>query len=122
MIFAKRVFAISGIAGLLVVVPLFFLFDAVGRQNPPAITHPEYYYSFTSVTLAWQLGFLVIATDPVRFRPLMPAAMVEKFLYVGSMAVLYAQGRIASSQIVFVAADFFFGVLFVMAFIKTRPR
>ena len=66
MTFAKRVFMAAGIWGLLVVPPLFFLYDTVGRQNPPAITHPEYYYGFAAITTAWQLAFLVIASDPIR--------------------------------------------------------
>src|SRR5712691_7809563 len=82
MRFARRVFVTAGIWGLLVVPPLYFLFDTIGRQNPPAITHPEYYYGFTSVTLAWQFAFFVIASDPARFRPLMPPAIAEKLTNV----------------------------------------
>lgn len=65
-------------------VPFYFRFDAVGREAPPAITHPEFYYGFLVVSLAWQIGFLLIAADPIRFRPMMAIAMVEKFGYVGS--------------------------------------
>jgi hypothetical protein len=119
MRFAKRVFIGAGIWGLLSVPPLFFLYDTVGRQNPPAITHPEYYYGFAAVTMAWQLAFLVIASDPMRFRPLMLVAVVEKAGWVGTVGVLYAQNRVAASAIPFAAADLLLGVLFTMAFVKT---
>jgi hypothetical protein len=36
------------------------MFDLIGRQNPPAITHPGFYYGFITVGLAWQVAFLVI--------------------------------------------------------------
>lgn len=120
MTFSRRVFAVAGIWGLLVVPPLFFLFDLIGRQNPPAITHPEFFYGFAAVTLAWQLAFLVIASNPGRYRPLMIPAMVEKFLCVAALLVLDAQGRVAASQLLFGAADFLLGVLFLVAFVKTR--
>jgi len=119
MTFAKRVFMAAGIWGLLVVPPLFFLYDTVGRQNPPAITHPEYYYGFAAITTAWQLAFLVIASDPIRFRPLMPVAVVEKAGWVGTVGVLYAQDRVAPSALPFAAADLILGVLFTIAFVKT---
>jgi ABC-type transport system involved in cytochrome c biogenesis permease subunit len=114
------VFLIAGIWGLLVVTPLFFLFDYVGRQFPPAITHPDIYYGFVTVTLAWQVAFLVMARDPARFRPLMPVAMIEKFGYVAALAALHAQGRIQFAQASAGIPDFVLGVLFVAAFVKTR--
>ena len=68
MKFAKIVFWIAGIWGLLVVPPLFFIFDRIGKDNPPPITHPGFYYGFATVTLAWQIAFILIARDPVRLR------------------------------------------------------
>jgi len=53
------------------------MFDVIGRQDPPAITHPGFYYGFVSVGLAWQVAFLVIARDPVRFRLMMIPAALE---------------------------------------------
>jgi len=41
MTFARRVFTAAGIWGLLIVSPLFFLYDRIGRDTPPSITHPE---------------------------------------------------------------------------------
>jgi hypothetical protein len=43
MRFAKIVFLIAGIYGLLVLTPLYFLEGTIGRQTPPAITHPDFF-------------------------------------------------------------------------------
>lgn len=40
MRFARIVFWIAGIWGLLVISTLFFMFGLIGRQDPPPITHP----------------------------------------------------------------------------------
>ena len=48
MKFAKIVFWIAGIWGFLILTPLYFMFDVIGRQDPPAITHPGFYYGFVS--------------------------------------------------------------------------
>ena len=119
MTFAKRVFTIAGIWGLVVVAPLFFLQHLVERQSPPPITHPEFYYGFVAVTTAWQIAFLIIGSDPVRLRPLMPAAVLEKVGWVGTVAVLFVLGRVPPSALIFGGIDSLLGVLFVMAFVKT---
>jgi len=49
MKFAKIVFWCAGIWGFLVLTPLYFLFDRLGRQDPPPITHPGLYYGFVGV-------------------------------------------------------------------------
>ena len=46
MKFAKIVFWIAGIWGVLVVLPLYFMFDLIGRKDPPPITHPGFFYGF----------------------------------------------------------------------------
>lgn len=119
MLFAKYVFRIAGIWGLAIVTPLYFLYDTVGRQYPPPVTHPDFYYGFASVTLAWQIAFLLIATDPIRFRPIMIAAILEKFGYLVTLGSLYAQGRVQFGQFAVVSPDAILGVLFIAAFVKT---
>ena len=120
MKFAKIVFRVAGIWGLLVITPLYFLFDVIGRQDPPAITHPGFYYGFVGCALAWQIAFLVIATDPVRFRMMMIPSMVEKFAYGPMIAILVMQGRTNARDLVFAATDTILGILFVVAWVKTR--
>jgi len=122
MKFAKIVFWIAAIWGVLVLTPLFFLFDVIGRQDPPPITHPGFYYGFVSVGLAWQIAFFFIALDPVRHRPLMIPSMFEKFTYVAAVVTLVLQGRMHPSDLTFAATDFLLGVLFVIAYLKTPSR
>ena len=121
MKFAKIVFWIAGIWGVLVVTPLYFMFDLIGRQDPPPITHPGFFYGFVGAGLAWQIVFFVIATDPVRYRPLMIPSMLEKVSYVAPVVVLVLQRRMHPSDLVFVGSDFVLGVLFVLAYLKIRP-
>jgi hypothetical protein len=117
---AKIVFWCAGIWGVLVLTPLYFLFDFVGRQNPPAITHPDFYYGFIGVALAFQVVFLIIASDPARYRPLMIAAVLEKVSYFTALLVLHLQGRLPGTQFPFGFVDLLFGLLFLIAFVKTR--
>lgn len=119
MKFAKVLFLIAGVWGVLVITPLYFLFDKIGRQDPPAITHPGFYYGFVGVGLAWQFAFFVIAKDPARFRPMMVPSVFEKFSFTVAGAILFLQGRMHSSDMVFVAVDFLLGVLLLIAFFTT---
>ena len=120
MKFAKNVFLIAGIWGVLVMTSMYFLFDVVGRQYPPPITHPDFYYGFVSITFAWQIVFLVIATDPLRYRPIMAAALLEKFGYIVTLGVLYARGQLQFGQFAVTAPDLILGTLFIAAFLKTK--
>ena len=122
MRFTRWVFVGAGVWGLAVVPPLFFLYDTAGRLNPPAINHPEYYYGFAAITLAWQVAFLVIASDPVRYRPLIPVTILEKLGWVVTVGVLYAQERVAANALPFAAADLLLGILFAIGFVRTATR
>ena len=119
MKFAKVIFWIAAIWGIVVITPLYFLFDTIGRQDPPPITHPGFYYGFVGCALAWQLAFIVIATDPIRFRTMMPIAVFEKFSFGAATAVLYLQHRLHTSDLALGGIDSFFGVLFLVAFFRT---
>lgn len=119
MKFTKTVFWVAAIWGTLVLAPLYFLFDLIGRHYPPPITHPGFYYGFVGAGLAWQVAFFIIATDPVRFRPIIVAAIVEKFSYGVAMTVLYLQSRIHPTDFVFAGADLLFALLFILSFVKT---
>lgn len=120
MKFARITFRMAAIWGVLVIAPLYFMFNLIGRQDPPPITHPAFFYGFVGVTLAWQIAFFIIASDPVRYRPLMIPAMIEKFSYALAVFVLVSQGRMRSSDLVFAGTDFLLGILFVASYMKTR--
>jgi len=113
--FARRAYTIAGIYGLIVMLPQYLLEGKIGRDTPPPITHPEYFYGFIGIVLVWQVAFLVIARDPARFRALMPVTVLEKLVFAVPVAILYAQGRVASATLVFGAIDVVLGALFFTA-------
>jgi hypothetical protein len=84
MTFARTVFWIAGIYGILSLPPLYFLFDSVGRTHPPPLTHPQFYYGFAGVGIAFQFVFMLIATDPARYRPMIVPSVLEKLSYVAA--------------------------------------
>src|SRR5689334_8719271 len=101
MRFARWIFAMSGIVGIVILAPMYFLENRIARDQPPAITHPEIYYGFIGVALAWQLMFLVIATNPTRYRLGMLPAILEKVSFVVAIAVLLELGRVSGSVVGF---------------------
>jgi hypothetical protein len=121
MKFARTVFWIAGLYGVLSLPPLYFLFDYVGRQDPPPITHPQFYYAFVGVGIAWQVAFFLIAADPARFRPMIFPSILEKLSYVAAVAVLYLQGRMNAAEAATAIPDSIFFLLFVVAFFKAAP-
>jgi hypothetical protein len=120
--FARIVYLAAGIVGLLEIVPLYFAETYINRNQPPAITHPEFYYGFLGVTLAWQVVFLVIARDPLRFRPLMPVSWIEKGLYPLAVWLLVSAGRTHRDMLGAAALDVVWLVLFVFVWLRTRGR
>ena len=120
MKFAKVVFWVAGIWGVVVITPLYFMFDLIGKQDPPAITHPGFYYGFVGCALAWQIAFICIARDPVRLRVMMIPSVVEKVTYCTAVIVLVMQGRTNQRDLVFAATDLTLGVLFAVAYLRTR--
>ena len=119
MRFARLVYLIAGIYGLVVLVPQYFMEAKNGRDFPPAINHPEYYYGFVGVAIAWQLVFLIFSKDPIRYRPIVPAAVLEKFSYGIATIVLYLLGRIGPVILGTGIIDLTLGLLFIAAYAKT---
>jgi hypothetical protein len=119
--FAKIVFRVAAIWGVLIIAPLYFMFDLISRNDPPPITHPGFFYGFAGAALAWQIAFFFIAADPVRYRPLMIPSIIEKFSFGGAVVILVLQQRMHSADLLFAGTDLFLGVLFVVAYFKT-PR
>jgi hypothetical protein len=122
MRFARVVFTLAGIWGLVVLAPLFFLVDISGRPYAAPTEYPHFFYGFVSVALAWQVAFLIIGRDPGRFRLLMIPAILEKLGYVAILAVLWARGTIGGADAQAAVPDGILGLLFVVAFIRTPTR
>lgn len=119
MKFAKILFYIAAIWGILVITPLFFIFDKIGVQDPPPITHPLFFYGFAGVTLAWQFVFLVIARNPARYRSLMLVSILEKLGYFLPALILYSQHRIHPADLFLSSGDALLAILFLIAYLNT---
>ena len=114
MKFSRWVFNIAGVYGVISVAPLYFMEQSIGGQDPPPITHPMFFYGFVGVTLAWQLLFFAIAYQPVRLRPVIPFAVLEKLSFgIGAM-VLYRGGRLDHIDLYFGGIDLALAVLFTL--------
>lgn len=122
MTFARNLFSFAGAYGVIVTVPMYFSEVQFNIDHPPAITHPEYFYGFIGVTLAWQILFLMIARDIKRYRMMIVPAILEKFTYAAAGIALFAEGRVGSTILSFAGIDLLFGILFIIAFIKTKEQ
>lgn len=119
---ARRVFTVAAVYGILVLVPQYFLEEKVGRDFPPAITHPEHYYGFIGIALVWQIVFLIIARDPLRYRTVMLVAVLEKLAFGVPCIVLYMQGRLAAAILAAGVIDLILGALFTVSYSVTSQR
>jgi hypothetical protein len=122
MRFAKIVFITAGVWGIVVLLALDFLVDMTGGRYAPTTAYPQYFYGFLVVALAWQVGFLVVGSNPERFRPLMLPCTIEKLGYVATLVILRSQDRISNADAAAVVPDLVLGLLFIAAFAKTRKR
>jgi hypothetical protein len=125
MKFARVIFGIAAVGGLLFLPSLYFERGMVGRMAPPEINHPELYYGLVGFAVLWQLLLAVIAWDPLRYRPLILIAVLEKFVYTVPAGILYLRGEASPWMVVPTLTDPVLGVLFLVAYLglgKTGRR
>lgn len=122
MKFARWVFAAAAIYGIIILAPLYFSEYQIGIAFPPAVTHPEYYYGFTGIALVWQLLFLLIVLNPIRYKLIMLFGAAEKFVYAAAVIILFAQNRLPAMMLSSGVIDLILGCLFVIAFFKTKEQ
>jgi hypothetical protein len=120
MKFAKWAYLIAGIYGLIILIPQYFLEVKNGIDYPPPINHPEYYYGFIGIAVAWQIAFLIISRDPKRFHLLMIASILEKYTYGIATVVLFLQSRVAAAVLVVGSIDLILGTLFIIAYFRVK--
>ena len=118
--FARLVFRIAGIYGIVVLLPQYLLETGVGPAGGAPLQRPEHFYGFVGVALAWQLAFLVISRDVRRYRALMLPAVVEKLSFGVPVLLLVAAGRVGADVLVFGCIDLVLSVLFALAYRATR--
>ena len=114
---AKLLFLVAGIYGLAVLVPLFFLENKIGELDPPPISHSEFYYGFAWVTIAWQIVYLLMSRDPVRFRPMLIPAVIGKAGCAITTFYLCLIGRLAARNLILPSTDLVLAALFIWVFV-----
>jgi len=117
--FTRIVYGIAAVYGFISLLPLYFLLEKVGRDAPPPITHPEFYYGFLGVAFLWQLVFVMMAKNPVQYRSLIPITILEKFVYTVPVILLYSADRVHASIMRSSLVDPIFGILFIIAYFRT---
>jgi hypothetical protein len=118
---ARWIFIIAAVYGLPAMGSWFFVTPNIVWQAPRQ--QPEIYYGFAGVVLAWQVVFLLIAVDPLRYRPLMLlAAFGEKFLFAGMLIILMLRHIARPHWRPFATIDFCLGVSFLLAYFLTRSK
>jgi hypothetical protein len=122
MRFARYTFLIAGIYGFLALLPQYFLEQRIGTDTPPPITHPEFFYGFIGVGLAFQIAFLIIAWDPLKYRAMILPSIVEKFSFGLAVTLLFYSGRVAGMMFAGGIIDSLFGLLFVASWFKTAEN
>lgn len=123
ILIARILFALAALYGIPVLLLGLFGEAQFNAAMPPAITHPEFYYGFHGVALVFQLIFILIAIDPVRYRPLMLVAVLEKLAFFAPALWLYGGGRLAEGGPFYGAMiDGVWAVLFLFAWWLVRPQ
>jgi hypothetical protein len=111
----------AGIYGIVVLLPFLLGPARFAQSNPPPVTHPELFYGFAGVALAWQVAFLIISRDPVRYRPLMIPCMLEKFIFGIATVALFMAGDTSAQMFGAAVIDLILGAFFVLSWFRTAP-
>jgi hypothetical protein len=68
------------------------------------------------------ISVFILARDPLRFRPMIIAAIAEKVLFFASIIVLCSFGLPSTAECVAASPDLVFAGLFTVAYGKTKPE
>ena len=117
---AKWTFRTVGVFGLIVMIPMLFVENLIEQIMPPAVNHPEFFYGFVVLNICWQILYLFLAKDPIRFRPMMIPAFLAKASAPVALIWLYLQRRISSQWITTSIMDGVFAILFLVSYWATR--
>jgi len=124
MKFSRYVFLLAAFYGVCVLVPGFFVGGAgeFTSDSPPAL--PEFYFGFLSLALVFQGVFVLIAMDPIKFRPFMIIAVFEKLSFFLVVVVLASSGKMSTESQYFMGGmiDGGLAALFLTAWLVTPSK
>jgi hypothetical protein len=113
---AKWIFLLAGVLGLLFTVPLLFAENSMGARQA------EFYYGFVCLDICWQIMYLFLSSNPIRYRPMMIPAFLAKSSGTIALTWLYLLARVSTQWIVIGALDGIFAVSFAIAYWSTRDH
>jgi hypothetical protein len=118
----KAAFAVSAVYdGIVAIVFLFFgfaLFDYFGIERP---NHAGYLQFPSLLLIVFAIMYWRIASDPVRFRDLIPYGIGLKVSYSAVVFYHWLTAGIPAPWIPFAWIDLGFLILFIQVWRKTRP-
>ncbi len=115
---SRNIFRLSGIYGLLILIPQLFRESSFATAGV-SLNHPEFFYGFFLVSLAFQVLFLIISTDPVKYRSVMLACFIEKGGHFTSCVLLFLNNRLATDMMIASSPDALMLCLFIYSYIIT---
>ena len=120
---ARIIFGIAAMFGVLALAPGLFGEAQYVALYPPEFAHPVFYYGFIGAALTFQLVYALIATDPLRYRPLMLVGVLGKASFFLPAILLYSAGRLEfGATLLGALGDAVLAVLFIWAWWITRPQ
>ncbi|MDB5705222.1 MAG: hypothetical protein JWN66_2338 [Sphingomonas bacterium] len=116
---AGRIFTIAAIYGVIILLPIYSAEPMMAKAGRP-VSHPELLYGFVGAALAFQLIYWSIGRDPLRYRPLMPIAVIAKLSFGVPTAILFVLGRVDAVTVTLSWIDLLIGACFLFAWRITR--
>ncbi|TPG15489.1 hypothetical protein [Sphingomonas oligophenolica] len=107
-------FALAGVYGLAATLSLYF--------RAPLTIETQWLYAFAGAAAVTQLAYLLIATDPVRYRLVIPIGIASKLSFAVPMTILYAHGAITMGSFAFAQIDYALAALFAVNFVRLPNR
>lgn len=110
---ARWSFAAAGLYGLAATLPLY-------ARTPEG--DPLFVWAFAGAAAAMQLVYLLIARNPLRFRPVIPTGIASKLSFAAPVAWLYAEKRVGATTLAFGIIDMALAAMFLWWWARLRPR
>lgn len=110
MRFARWSFWCAGIYGLIVLLPLY--------AQAPLGSASLWMFGFAGAAVATQLAYLLIGSDPPRYRMVIPVGIVAKLSFFVPVALLYVRGEVPGVMMGFALTDLALALLFAVNFVR----
>jgi len=115
--FAKKVFLIAGVYGLMALVPQYFMEGRLSLRFPPPLTHPEHFYGFIWRGDRMAVRVLYNCAGCSAFAQLhVTCGIGETFLRCSHLGAL-REGLVTVPVLCAAAIDLLFAILFILAYV-----